>query len=86
MGCRELRGGVHTNPDTDTDATGFQTHCVGVSVGKGKICVGVGQCEQTIRYQLQKYGRMWLHIFPLPSLGLNKQQTLNFVSLQIKCS
>ena len=49
--------GVFTLPDTDTDAEtdtdaiGFETHCVGVgtSVGKGKICVGVGQCEHTIR-------------------------------------
>ena len=46
--------GVFTLPDTDaetdTDAIGFETHCVGVgtSVGKGKICVGVGQCEHTI--------------------------------------
>ena len=47
--------GVFTLPDTDTDAEtdtdaiGFETHCVGVStsVGKGKICVGVGQCEHT---------------------------------------
>ena len=39
-----------TDTDTDTDAIRFQTHCVGVrtSVGKGKICVGVGQCEHTI--------------------------------------
>ena len=37
-----------TDADTDTDAIGFQTHCVGASVGKGKICVGVGQCEHTI--------------------------------------
>ena len=50
MGCRELCGGVHTDTYTDTEAIGFQTHCVGVgaSVGKGKICVGVGQCEHTI--------------------------------------
>ena len=39
-----------TDAETDTDAIGFETHCVGVgtSVGKGKICVGVGQCEHTI--------------------------------------
>ena len=51
-----LNNGVFTLPDTDTDAgtdtdaIGFETHCVGVgtSVGKGKICVGVGQCEHTI--------------------------------------
>ena len=52
MGCRELCG-VHTNTDTntdtDTDAIGFQTHCIGV--GKGKICVGVGQCEHIIRVE-----------------------------------
>ena len=49
--------GVFTLPDTDTDAEtdtdaiGFETHCVGfgTSVGKGKICVGVGQCEHTIK-------------------------------------
>ena len=48
MGCRDLCGDVHT--DTNTDAIGFQTHCVGVgaSFGIGKICVGVGQCEHTI--------------------------------------
>ena len=36
--------------DADTDAIGFETHWVGVgtSVGKGKICVSVGQCEHTI--------------------------------------
>ena len=47
--CRELCGGVHT--DTDTDAIGFQTHCVGVGagVGKGKICVSVRQCEHTMK-------------------------------------
>ena len=51
MGCIELYGGVHTDTYTSTDAIGFQTHCVGVGagVGKGKICVGVGQCEHTIR-------------------------------------
>ena len=44
MGSRELCGGVHTDTFTDKDAIGFQIHCVGVgaSVGKGKICVGVG--------------------------------------------
>ena len=50
-------GGVFTLPDadtdaeTDTDAIGFETHCVGAgtSVGKGKICVGVGQCEHTMK-------------------------------------
>ena len=48
MGRRELCD-VHT--DTDTDAIGFQTHCVdvGAGVGEGKICVGVGQCEHCIR-------------------------------------
>ena len=46
MGCKELCGGVHTV--TNTYAIGFQTHCVGVSVGKGQICVSVGQCEHTI--------------------------------------
>ena len=53
MGCRELCGGVHSNSDTDTDAIGFQTHCVGVGAGvsKGKICVGVGQSEQIIRVE-----------------------------------
>ena len=45
MICRELCD-VHT--DTDTDVIGFQTHCVGADVGKGKICVGVGQCEHTL--------------------------------------
>ena len=48
MACRELCGCVHTN--TDTDAIGFQTHCVHVS--KGKICVGVGQCEHAIKPNL----------------------------------
>ena len=40
--------GTVTDANTDTDAIGF--HCVGVgaSVGKGKICVGVGQWEHTI--------------------------------------
>ena len=43
-----------TDFDTDTDAIGFQTHCVGVgaSVGKGKICVGVRQCEHTFKHEL----------------------------------
>ena len=50
MGSKELCGGVHTDTYTDIDAIGFQAHCVGVgaSVGKGKIRVGVGQCEHTI--------------------------------------
>ena len=55
--------GVFTLPDTDTDAEtdtdaiGFETHCVGVgtSVGKGKICVGVGQCEHTITYMYEDH-------------------------------
>ena len=51
MICRELCD-VHT--DTDTGAIGFQTHCVGADVGKGKICVGVGQCEHCIRVILMK--------------------------------
>ena len=44
----------HTDTDADTAAIGFQTDCVGVgtSVGKGKICVGVGQCEHTISVPL----------------------------------
>ena len=53
--------GVFTLPDTDTDAEtdtdaiGSETHCVGVgtSVGKGKICVDVGQCEHTIKNTLR---------------------------------
>ena len=51
--------GVHT--DTSTDTIGFQTHCVGVGarVGKGKICVGVGQCEHAIKV-LESY--MCLHV------------------------
>ena len=51
MCCTNLCGGVNTN----TDAIGFQTHCVcvGASVGKGKICVG--QCEHTIMGHLIKY-------------------------------
>ena len=57
MGYRDLCGDVHTDTDTDTDANGFQTHCLGVGarVGKGKICVGVGQCEHTIIGHLIKY-------------------------------
>ena len=58
-----------TNAETDTDAIGFETHCVGVgtSVGKGKICVGVGQCEHTISVPLLLRGRscgkvMFLHL------------------------
>ena len=43
MGCRDLCGDVHTD-------TG-----VGARVGKGKICVGVGQCEHTIMGHLIKY-------------------------------
>ena len=48
MGCRELCGRVHTNTGIDTDTIGFQTLCVGASVGKGKICVGVVQFERTL--------------------------------------
>ena len=52
--------GVFTLPDTDADADadtapiGFQTDCVGAgtSVGKGKICVDVAQCEHTISVPL----------------------------------
>ena len=53
MCCTDLYGGVNTN----TDAIGFQTHCVGVgaSVGISLICVGVGQCEHTIMGHLIKY-------------------------------
>ena len=51
-GAPVISYGVFTLPDTDTDAEtdtdaiGFETHCV----GKGKICVGVGQCERTINW------------------------------------
>ena len=51
-GAPVISYGVFTLPDTDaetdTDAIGLETHCVGV--GKGKICVGVGQCERTINW------------------------------------
>ena len=62
MGCRELCGGVHTGTNTNTDAIGFQTHYVGVgaSVSKGKICVGVGQCEHTIIF---KYDSYYMYIY-----------------------
>ena len=51
-GYKELYGGVHTDTYTDIDAIGFQTHCVGAGISKGKICVGVKQCEHTIRVHL----------------------------------
>ena len=40
-----------TDTSTDTDTIGFQTHCFSVcaGVGKGKICVGVGQFEHAIK-------------------------------------
>ena len=71
-----------TDAETDTDAIGFETHCVGVgtSVGKGKICVGVGQCEHTIKgiYVLciilqrfwKKAKQIWLLIYQ--SVGWEK--------------
>ena len=53
VGSGQMTNGVFTLPDTNTnaktntDAIGFETHCVGVgtSVGKGKICVGVGSMD-----------------------------------------
>ena len=82
MGCRELCGGIHTNTDTDTDATGFQTHCVsvGASVGKCKICVGVGQCEHTNSRVATAQGKqgIWFLLFP------DRENTGNFALTQGK--